>query len=396
MDDADSPQNQGPAGGIVLMLMAVLAMLIANSPLDSLYNTLLETTIGVGTGDLSLEKTTLHWINDGLMAIFFLLVGMEIKREILEGSLQSRSQLGLPLIAATGGVTVPILIFFLFNWGDSLALKGWAIPAATDIAFALGMLALLGSRVPTSLKLFLATIAILDDLFAIVVIAFFFTSNLSFTYMALAVLVFLFMLLMNRNGVSYTMAYCLAGILLWILTLKSGVHATLAGVAMAITIPLHIKHKDGQSILRHLEHSLTPWVAFGILPLFALANAGVAIDNFSFAVLTKSISLGIILGLFLGKPLGVFLFFWMAVRFGKIEMPEGMNRLNLLGMAALCGIGFTMSLFMGTLAFEPGGEYAASFKPGILTGSLLSAVMGYTILRIALRRSSRQESTELQ
>lgn len=375
------------AGGILLIAAAAIALLVANSPLDNLYNSLLDTYGEVSIGEFGLRKPVLLWINDGLMAVFFLLVGLEVKREIREGQLSNPPQVALPGIAALAGLTLPALIYVGFNWGDSEALNGWAIPAATDIAFALGILYLVGPQVPPALKLFLLTVAIFDDLAAIVIIAVFYTADLSLQSLALAGGMLIMLFFMNVSGVHRTGLYALVGILLWIFVLKSGVHATLAGVALAFAMPLHGSHATDHSPLHELEHTLHPWVAYGILPLFAFANAGVSLTDISLDALTDAVPLGIALGLFVGKPVSIFGASWLAIRLGMAQLPEGVRWLELFGVAVLAGIGFTMSLFIASLAFEHGVQgYLGLDRLGILTGSLLSALVGYGILRYAVRQ----------
>lgn len=373
------------AGGILLIAAAALAMLVANSPLDRHYNDLLDVYGEVSIGELGIRKPVLLWINDGLMAIFFLLIGLEVKREIRDGQLSNPRQVVLPGIAAIFGLAVPALIYVAFNWGDSEALNGWAIPAATDIAFALGILYLVGSRVPTALKLFLLTVAIFDDLAAIVIIAVFYTADLSLSSLVLAGVTLVVLLIMNLSGVQRTGIYLFVGVLLWVFVLKSGVHATLAGVALAFAIPLKGSTAADHSPLRELEHTLHPWVAYGILPLFAFANAGISLSGISLDTLTEPIPLGIALGLFVGKPLGIFGASWAAIRLGVARLPEGVRWLELFGVAVLGGVGFTMSLFIASLAFEHGVEgQLALDRLGIITGSLLAALCGFGLLRYAV------------
>lgn len=374
------------ASGLLLIGAMVLALISANTPLAGLYGAFLDTHVAVHIGALALAKPLLLWINDGLMAIFFLLVGLEVKREILEGELSSLPQIALPGIAAVGGMLIPALIYLWFNWADPLALKGWAIPAATDIAFALGVMALLGNRVPNALKLFLLTLAILDDLGAIVIIALFYTNQLSITSLILAALAIITLVAMNRFGVTRIAAYMLVGIFLWICVLKSGVHATLAGVVLAFAIPLRAKDLHGNSPLRHLEHNLHPWVAFGILPVFAFANAGISFAGMTPAALLAPLPLGIAAGLFVGKQLGIVGFSWLGVKLKIAQLPQGIGWHQFHGMATLCGIGFTMSLFVSTLALEGiSDEIGAAARLGVLMGSLLSALAGYFLLRRTLK-----------
>ncbi|MCP9438269.1 MAG: Na+/H+ antiporter NhaA [Nitrospira sp.] len=375
------------AGGILLVGAAALAMVLANSPLAGWYNHLLEVPVAIRIGTFEIFKPLLLWINDGLMAVFFFLVGLELKREILEGGLARPTQASLPAFAALGGMALPAVIYAWFNWHDPVTLNGWAIPAATDIAFALGVLLLLGQQVPTALKVFLMTLAILDDLGAIVIIAIFYTADLSLTSLVVALSALTVLIVMNRRGVANLPAYLFVGLVMWASVLKSGVHATLAGVALAMVIPLRDSADPERSPLRELEHELHPAVAYVILPLFAFANAGVSLAGVKLATLLEPVPLGIAAGLFLGKQLGVFLASWLAVRLRLAALPAGVTWGQLYGVAVLCGIGFTMSLFIGSLAFEHAGqEHGASVRLGILVGSLLSASIGYGFLRLTLRR----------
>ncbi|MCL4243648.1 MAG: Na+/H+ antiporter NhaA [Candidatus Dadabacteria bacterium] len=378
------------ASGIILVGAAAVALALSNSPLSGLYNLLIETPFEVRLGALEIAKPLLLWINDGLMAVFFLLVGLEIKREVLDGQLSSMDQVALPGIAAVGGMAVPALIYVFFNFNNPGALNGWAIPAATDIAFALGVLALLGSRVPLSLKLFLLTLAIIDDLGAIVIIAIFYSGKLSLLSLGLAGAMIAVLVAMNLLGVKRLAAFIIVGVVLWICVLKSGVHATLAGVVLAFTIPM--RTKEGEPCpLRDLEHTLHPWVAFFIMPVFAFANAGVSLEGMTLAGLMGPIPAGVALGLFLGKQLGVFGFAWAAIRFGLARLPEGATWRSLYGTAVLCGIGFTMSLFISTLAFDGTmADASVSSRLGILAGSFASAIFGYLIIRSAV--ASREKS----
>jgi NhaA family Na+:H+ antiporter len=370
------------AGGMVLLAAAVLALLLANSPAASLYGALLDTPVSVRIGALGLDKPLLLWINDGLMAVFFFLIGLEIKRELLTGELSSLSRAGLPAIAAVGGMVVPALFYWSLNASDPVALRGWAIPCATDIAFAVGVLALLGSRIPPALKVFLLALAIIDDLGAIVIIALFYTSELSLAALVLAALGIGALAIMNRIGVLRVAAYVLAGLFVWVCVLKSGVHATLAGVVTALAVPMNAARPDEPSLLERLEENLHPWVTFGVLPLFAFANAGVSLEGVTLSKLADSIPLGISAGLALGKPIGVALFTWTAIALGAGARPDGVSWMQLLGVAALAGIGFTMSLFIGMLAFpEPG--HAVDIRIGVLAGSVISALFGYALLRAA-------------
>lgn len=373
------------ASGIVLVMAGALAMIIANSPLAELYVRWLQIPITVSVGGFGISKGLLLWVNDGLMAIFFLLVGLEVKRELLEGELSSPSQVVLPAAGAIGGMIVPASIYAWFNWGDAIAIRGWAIPSATDIAFALGILALLGTRVPLGLKILLMTLAIFDDLAAIAIIALFYTSQLSIASLLLASGAVLVLLVLNRAGVTRTAAYLIVGVVLWVCVLKSGVHATLAGVAIALAIPLRGTTAGDSSPLKTLEHSLHPWVAFGILPLFAFANAGVSLAGLRWQDLLEPVPLGIALGLFVGKQLGVFAFVAAAVLCGISKLPDNTNWRHLYGMSLLCGVGFTMSLFISSLAFDQGGPDAiVTDRLGILAGSLVSGIAGYFWLKLTL------------
>jgi NhaA family Na+:H+ antiporter len=381
------------ASGILLMVATVLALVMANSPASGLYDALLSTPVSVRVGDLAIDKALLLWINDGLMAVFFFLVGLEIKREILEGELSNPAQITLPALAAVGGMAVPAGIYAAINWGDAEAINGWAIPAATDIAFALGVLSLLGKGVPNGLKVFLLTLAILDDLGAIVIIALFYTENLSLVSLAVAGAALAALALLNWRGVTAIPAYLLIGLVMWVAVLKSGVHATLAGVALAFFIPMRAPNGD-QSPLRKLEHDLHPSVAYAILPIFAFANAGVSLAGFGADALTHPVTLGVALGLFLGKQIGVFAFAWAAIKMGLARLPEGASWFSLYGVSILCGIGFTMSLFIASLAFEGQGPAALGLdRAGILEGSLLSAVFGFIVLKLALGKSAGGNNT---
>ena len=380
------------ASGFLLMIATVLAMVVVNSPLKPLYDTFLDIPIEVRIGQLELAKPLILWINDGLMAIFFFLIGLEIKREILEGELSDPSRIILPAIAAVGGMAIPAMIYVVINLGDPIALSGWAIPAATDIAFALGILALLGPRVPTSLKLFLLTLAIIDDLGAIVIIAIFYTGDLSLISLLVAVGALFILYIFNRRGVMEIPPYILVGVVLWVALLKSGVHATLAGVLLAFFIPLRGENKLLESPLHKLEHDLHPTVAYAILPLFAFVNTGISFQGLSLSSLLSPVPLGIALGLFFGKQIGVFGFAWVAIKLRLAQLPDKANLLGLFGVATLCGIGFTMSLFISSLAFEQiGTALAIDDRLGILVGSLLAGVTGYTILHFAF---PKQESVE--
>lgn len=377
------------ASGLLLIIATVLAMVVVNSPARPIYQLFLDTPVVVSVGALEIAKPLLLWINDGLMAIFFFLIGLEIKRELLAGELSEPSRIILPAIGAVGGMAIPALIYVMINRGDAIALSGWAIPAATDIAFALGILALLGPRIPSSLKLFLLTLAIIDDLGAIVIIAVFYSGDLSLISLAVAVAAILVLLILNRKGVMDLPPYLLVGIVLWVAVLKSGVHATLAGVILAFFIPLRAKDSKGESPLYKLEHDLHPTVAYLILPLFAFANTGISLQGLSLSALLNPIPLGIAAGLFFGKQIGVFGFSWLAIKLRLAKLPEQSNWLGLYGVAALCGIGFTMSLFISSLAFEHLGEgLAVNDRLGILVGSLLAGISGYLILRAAFSKKT--------
>lgn len=369
------------ASGIILVIAAMLAMVMANSPLFGFYNGLLEIPVVIRFGDFEIAKPLLLWVNDGLMAIFFFLIGLEVKREILAGQLSSVAQITLPAVAAIAGIAVPALIYVWFNQHDPVAMKGWAIPSATDIAFAVGVFTIFGKYLPLSLKLFLLSVAIFDDIGAIVIIALFYSQDLSPVSLMVAVagLVSLFML--NRFRVRQQAAYILIGVVVWAAVLKSGVHATLAGFVLAWFIPLTLKNDDGHPMLPHMEHKLDPWVAFGVLPIFAFANAGVSLFGASMTDLLNPITLGTAVGLFVGKQLGIFGVCWLTIKAGLAKLPEGATWVQLYGVSVLCGIGFTMSLFIGSLAFEEQGlAYQTSVKVGVLLGSLVSAVLGAILL----------------
>ena len=369
------------SGGIILMIAAVLAMIIANSPLATAYDAILGTYIKVGIGSFEIAKPAILWINDGLMAIFFFLVGLEIKREVLAGELSSFDKAILPIMAAIGGMAVPGLIYAIINWGTPENLNGWAIPTATDIAFALGILALIGSRAPVALKIFLLAIAIIDDLGAIVIIAVFYTSQLSINALTISMLGFAVAIVLNRMGIQRTAPYLLVGIVMWVFVLKSGVHATLAGVLIALTIPLKSKNED-EAPLYKMEHGLHPWVAFLILPIFAFANAGVNFTGIGIDDLLQPLTLGIAVGLFLGKQIGVFLATWIGVKSGIARLPENVTWRHVYGVACLTGVGFTMSLFIGSLAFGDADEMNA-VRLGVVLGSVLSGLFGYVLLKSA-------------
>jgi len=377
------------AGGILLLAAAIIAMLVANSPLAGLYSELLDTTVAMQVGALSINKPLLLWINDGLMAIFFFLIGLEIKREIMEGELSSFSQVILPSMGALGGMIVPAAIYAWMNWSDSVALDGWAIPVATDIAFALALLGVFGSRVPIALKVFLLTLAIFDDLAAIVIIAIFYSGDLAVGSLVFAAVAVVTGVVMNRLGVTRISYYILLGIILWIAVLKSGVHATLAGVIIALCVPM--RDQQGQSPLLRLEHDLHGTVAFVILPIFAFANAGLSLGDMSMGDLIHPVTMGVILGLLVGKPLGILFFVGLAVGLRFAQLPKNITWMQLLGVAFACGIGFTMSLFIAGLAFEHCSEgYFAGDRLGIVVGSVLAAVVAYLLLHLSLPKSGLQ------
>ncbi|MGI9237542.1 MAG: Na+/H+ antiporter NhaA [Woeseiaceae bacterium] len=376
------------AGGVLLLISAVLAMLVANSPLSQYYEALLGTTVAVQVGALAINKPLLLWVNDGLMAVFFFLIGLEIKREIMEGELSSFSQVILPGVGALGGMIVPAAIYIWLNWGDTIALDGWAIPVATDIAFALALLGVFGSRVPIALKVFLLSLAIFDDLAAIVIIALFYSDNLHFT--GLGAVALAIGIAMNLLGATRTSSYVLLGVVLWIVVLKSGVHATLAGVLIAFCVPL--REQDGRSPLRELESNLHGPVAYAILPIFAFANAGLALSGISVDDLVHPVTLGAMAGLLLGKPIGILTFVGLAVALRFARLPTGVDWRQLLGVAFACGIGFTMSLFISGLAFEhDSGGYIRGDRLGILVGSVLSALAAYVVLHLSLPKSARTD-----
>jgi len=376
--------NKESSAGILLIFVTILALILQNTFMSTFYTSFLHTHVEIRFGDLQIAKPLILWVNDGLMAVFFFLIGLEVKREVKEGHLSSLSQITLPGIAAVGGMLVPALVFIAFNRGESFAMNGWAIPTATDIAFALGILSLLGKRVPLSLKIFLLALAIIDDLGAIVIIALFYTSELSTLSISIAGISLLVLLVMNRMDVAIKSAYIVVGIILWVSVLKSGVHATLAGVALAFMIPLSSKDKDGKtfSMAKEMEHDLHYWVAFMILPLFAFVNAGVDLKGISMEEMAGPVPLGIMLGLFIGKQVGVFGFSWIAIKMGLASLPKDSNWLQLYGVSVLTGIGFTMSLFVDSLAYNDTQIYHYADKLAILVGSFLSAIVGYLILRL--------------
>lgn len=377
------------SAGILLFFAAVIAIIAANTPLLQYYELLLSTPVEIRVGALEIAKPLLLWINDGLMAVFFFLVGLELKREWLEGELADKRNIILPGIGAIGGMLFPALVYLYFNHDDPVAAQGWAIPAATDIAFALGVLALLGSRVPISLKVFLTSLAIFDDIGAILIIAFFYTSNISLTALIVVALCIPILWILNRTNIISKSPYLLVGLIMWIATLKSGVHATLAGVILALFIPMRSKEYPDMSPLKSLEHDLHSVVAFFVLPIFAFANAGINLAGVGMKEVLHPVPIGIALGLFLGKQIGVFGLCWLAIKLKLAKIPAGMNYLSLYGVAILSGIGFTMSLFIGSLAFEETGvDLTFDERLGIIIGSLLSGILGYLVLRASLKDTS--------
>ena len=367
------------ASGLVLLFAAIIALVISNSNLSDLYFSTLNKYLFVGINNFGLKLSVIHWINDALMAIFFFFVTLEIKREFLQGELSNIKQALLPIIAAVGGMVVPALVYVYVNLGDPETLNGWAIPSATDIAFSLGVLSLLGKRVPLSLKVFLTALAIIDDLGAILIIAIFYSGDLSIKYLSLMLIAFIILLILNKFNIKKFFPYLIVGIILWDFTHNSGIHATIAGVLMAMTIPHRKKEKDF-SLLINVEHSISPYVAFGIMPLFAFANAGVSLEGLSLSILLDKVPLGIVLGLFFGKQLGVFIFSYVSIKFKIAQMPNNSNWYNFYGVGVLTGIGFTMSLFVGNLAFVDNIQYMDGVKIGVLTGSLLSTLFGYFLI----------------
>ncbi len=367
------------ASGLVLLFSAIIALVISNSELSNLYFNTLEKYLFIGINNFGIKLSVLHWINDALMAIFFFFVTLEIKREFLQGELSNIKQAMLPIIGAVGGMLVPALFYIFINYGNSETIVGWAIPSATDIAFSLGVLSLLGSRVPISLKVFLTALAIIDDLGAIVIIALFYSGDLSIKYLSLMLIAFIILLTLNKFNVKKFLPYLIVGLFLWEFTHQSGIHATIAGVLLACTIPHRKKEKDF-SLLIKLEHAISPYVAFGIMPLFAFANAGVSLEGLTFASLLNKVPLGILLGLFVGKQLGVFVFSYISIKLKFAQMPTNSNWINFYAVGVLTGIGFTMSLFVGNLAFVDSMQYMDGVKIGVLSGSLLSTVFGYLLL----------------
>ena len=373
------------ASGLVLLFAAIIALVISNSNLADLYFSTLNQYLFIGINNFGLKLSVIHWINDALMAIFFFFVTLEIKREFLQGELSNIKQALLPIIAAVGGMLVPALFYIFINFGDSETLKGWAIPSATDIAFSLGVLSLLGKRVPLSLKVFLTALAIIDDLGAIVIIALFYSGDLSIKYLILMLAAFIILLLINKFNIKKFLPYLIVGLFLWDFTHNSGVHATIAGVLLAMTIPHRKKEKDF-SLLIKIEHAISPYVAFGIMPLFAFANAGVSLEGLTFGSLLSKVPLGILLGLFVGKQLGVFIFSYVSIKTKIAQMPNDTSWYNFYGVGVLTGIGFTMSLFVGNLAFAENMQYMDGVKIGVLTGSLLSTLFGYFLILLTPNR----------
>jgi len=373
------------ASGLVLLIAAIIALVISNSSLSNLYFDTLNQYLFIGINDFGLKLSVHHWINDLLMAIFFFFVTLEIKREFIQGELSNLKKALLPIIGAVGGMVVPALVYVFINLGNSETLNGWAIPSATDIAFSLGILSLLGSRVPISLKIFLTALAIIDDLGAILIIAFFYSGDLSISYLSLILISYILLLTLNKFGVKKFIPYLIIGAFMWFFTYKSGIHATIAGVLLASTIPHRIKEKDF-SLLIKLEHAISPYVAFMIMPIFAFANAGVSLKGLSLTSLLEPVPLGILLGLFVGKQVGVMVVSFIAVKFGVAQMPDKSSWLSLYGVSILTGVGFTMSLFVGNLAFAENIQYIDGVKIGVLAGSLLSTVFGYFILLYASKK----------
>ena len=373
------------ASGLVLLIAAILALFISNSSLREIYFHTLEKYLFIGINEFGLKLSVHHWINDALMAIFFFFVTLEIKREFLQGELSNIKQALLPIIAAVGGMVVPALFYVVINFGNSETINGWAIPSATDIAFSLGILSLLGSRVPISLKVFLTALAIIDDLGAILIIAFFYSGDLSITYLSLILLSYILLLILNKLSIKVFVPYLLIGLCMWYFTYKSGIHATIAGVLLASTIPHHTKKHDF-SLLVKIEHGISPYVAFIIMPLFAFANAGVNLEGLSLSSLLAPVPLGILLGLFFGKQIGVLLFSYISVKLKIADMPNNSNWLSVYGVSILTGIGFTMSLFVGNLAFIENTQYMDGVKIGVLSGSLLSTIFGFLLLLISAKK----------
>ena len=373
------------ASGLVLLIAAIIALVISNSNFSELYFKTLEQYLFIGINDFGLKLSVHHWINDLLMAVFFFFVTLEIKREFIQGELSNLKKALLPIIGAVGGMVVPALVYVSINFGNTETLNGWAIPSATDIAFSLGILSLLGSRVPISLKIFLTALAIIDDLGAILIIAFFYSGDLSISYLSLILISYILLLILNKFGVKKFIPYLIIGALMWFFTYKSGIHATIAGVLLASTIPHRVKNKDF-SLLIKLEHAISPYVAFLIMPIFAFANAGVSLTGLSLSSLLEPVPLGILLGLFIGKQVGVMISSYLAVKLGAAQMPDNSSWLSLYGVSILTGVGFTMSLFVGNLAFAGSIHYMDGVKIGVLSGSLLSTIFGYFLLLYASKK----------
>jgi Na+:H+ antiporter, NhaA family len=373
------------ASGLLLLAAAIIALILSNSNFDKIYFDLLNAHIKIGFNEFSLDLSVIHWINDVLMAIFFFVVTLEIKREFLQGELSKPKQAMLPIVGAVGGMVLPALIYIAINLNEVGTLKGWAIPSATDIAFSIGVLSLLGSRIPISLKVFLMALAIIDDLGAIIIIAFFYSSELQYSFLIMLFLSFVVLVILNRLGIKKFLPYFFVSLFLWYFTHSSGIHSTISGVLLALTIP-HRNHKKDFSLLLKIEHMLSPYVAFGIMPLFALANAGVSLDGFSMSTIMYPVPLGILCGLFFGKQLGVFLFSFISVKLKIAEMPSNSSWIKLYGVAILTGIGFTMSLFVGNLAFANDLQHVDGVKIGVLAGSLLSTLVGYFLLLIVTKK----------
>lgn len=380
------------ASGIILMISASMAILIANSPLQSLYNLLIETPVAIQVGAFTINKPLLLWINDGLMALFFFLIGLELKREFIEGELSDRKKITLPIIGAIGGMAIPALIYAFMNWDNPVALKGWAIPAATDIAFALGILLLLGKKVPTTAKIFLTSLAIFDDIGAIAIIAIFYTSNISVLALMVAAICITILFILNKTHVSTRSIYLIVGLVMWVALLKSGVHATLAGVILALFIPIKDKKNPEESPLKILEHDLHGLVAFVVLPVFAFVNAGINLSGVGLKQIIHGVPFGIVLGLFIGKQIGIFGLCWLSIKLKLAKLPEGINWMTLYGISCLCGVGFTMSLFIGSLAFEETQvNMLFDERLGILIGSLLSGILGYIVLSTSLSKNHQKQ-----
>ncbi len=375
------------ASGLVLLFAAIIALIVSNTDLNVYYKDILNTHFRLGIGKFAIDLSILHWINDVLMAIFFFLVTLEIKREFIQGELSNPKQALLPIIGAVGGMLIPALIYVGINYKDPVTLNGWAIPSATDIAFSLGVLSLLGKRIPLSLKVFLTALAIIDDLGAIIIIAFFYSGQVQFLYLVLMLLCIIVLLVFNKLNIRNFMPYLIVGIFLWEFTHASGIHATIAGVLLALTIP----HKDNakshaHSLLIKLEHAISPYVAFGIMPIFAFANAGVSLAGISFSTLLNPVPLGIVCGLFIGKQIGVFLFSYVSIKLKFAEMPNNADWITLYGVGVLTGIGFTMSLFVGNLAFVESTQHLDGVKIGVLIGSLLSTIFGYMLILLSSKK----------